>query len=62
MASGKRHSNEAALIAFCRTQEAPYIRRTAEWLKENYPGSVPAVLPQLRKIYAEKIPPKVFTK
>lgn len=62
MAAGKRHANEAALLAFCRTQEAPYIKRTAEWVKENYPGSVPHVIPQLRILYKEKKPQKVFTK
>lgn len=61
MESGRRHANEAALIAFCRTQEAPYIKRCAEWIKEHYPASVDAVIPQLRLIYQEKNP-KVFTK
>lgn len=55
MDSGKRHTNEQALIDFCKTQGPAYVKRTAEWVKENYPGSVPSVIPQLRKIYREKI-------
>lgn len=54
MENGKVHDNEAALIAFCRTQGADYIKTTADWIKKEYPGSADRVLPVLRQIYKEK--------
>ena len=54
MADGKRHPQEQALLDFCRSQEPSYIKRTAEWVKEKYPDSVPSVLPKLRQLYREK--------
>lgn len=55
--SDRRHSNEAALLAFCARpdQSADYVKRTAEWVKKDYPGSAQAVIPRLRAIYREKI-------
>lgn len=52
----KRHKDEAALLKFCarKDQTADYVRRTAEWIKSEYPASAETLLPKLRKIYREK--------
>lgn len=49
-------NNPAALLAFCERADntADYVARTGIWIKENFPGSAPVLLPKLRKIYAEK--------
>ena len=31
-----------------------YVRRSVEWIKEHYPGSVAAMLPKMRQIYKDK--------
>ena len=55
--SDRKHKDESALLAFCarKDQTADYVRRTAEWIKKEYPGSVAALIPRLRKIYREKV-------
>lgn len=52
----KRHNDEAALLKFCARsdQTADYVRRTAEWIKSEYPASAATLLPKLRQIYREK--------
>lgn len=53
----KEHNDEKALLKFLERpdQTADYVRRTAEWIKEEYPGSAKRLLPLLRKIYKEKM-------
>lgn len=52
-----KHAHPAELIAFfekmTRELEDPraYLRRSAEWVKANYPESEPLLLPVLRKLY-----------
>ena len=55
MATGKRHAAERELLAFLERQDqtADYVRRTAEWIKREYPGSA-HLLPRLRAIWREK--------
>lgn len=52
----RRHSDEAALLRFLERpdQSADYVRRTAEWIKQEFPGSAPSMLPRLRAIYRQK--------
>jgi hypothetical protein len=52
----RKHPDEAALLKFLARpdQGADYVRRTAQWLKDNYPGSVASMTPRLRTIYREK--------
>jgi uncharacterized protein Yka (UPF0111/DUF47 family) len=52
----KRHKDEAALLKFVSRQDqtADYVRRTAEWIKSEYPASAATLLPKLRQIYREK--------
>lgn len=54
--AGKRHPDEAELLKFCSRddQSSDYVRRTADWIKEQFPASVPTLLPRLRQLYAEK--------
>lgn len=54
---GRRHAAEDELLAFCRRdyQSADYVRRTAEWIRDTYPGSAASLLPQLRRLYREKL-------
>lgn len=54
--SDRRLNDEPALLAFLerRDQQADYVRRTAEWIKTDYPGSV-HILPKLREIYKQKL-------
>jgi hypothetical protein len=56
-AGGKRHGSERELVAFLERQDqtAAYVRRTAEWIKDEYPGSAPALLPRLRALYRAKV-------
>lgn len=57
MATGERtHPSPYELLTFCarKDQSADYVRRTADWIKTEYPGSAEALLPRLRKIYREK--------
>jgi len=51
-----KHKDEAALLKFLARpdQTADYVRRTAEWIKKNYPGSVATLLPKMRAIYKNK--------
>ena len=53
----KQHNDEAALLKFCERQDqtADYVRRTAEWIKTNYPASTARLIPKLRAIYKDKI-------
>lgn len=53
----KEHPNEKGLIKFLERQDqtADYVRRTAEWIKTEYPGSAKNLLPILRKIYRDKM-------
>ena len=37
-----------------KDQSSDYVRRTAEWIKEQFPGSAPAMLPKMRAIYRDK--------
>lgn len=52
----KEHPSEKELIKFLSRddQTADYVRRTAEWIKEEFPGSAKRLLPLLRKIYKSK--------
>lgn len=34
---------------------ADYVRRSAEWLRNEYPGSEAALLPRMRKLYKQKL-------
>lgn len=57
MASSERqHPDPLQLLAFCRRpdQSSDYVRRTAEWVREKYPGSATALLPELRRLYRDK--------
>lgn len=56
-AAGKAHPDEAALMRFLERKDnsADYVRRSAEWLRENYPGSEAALLPRIRKLYRQKL-------
>lgn len=56
MATGRRHNGEAELLRFLERpdQTADYVRRTAEWIKAEYPGSV-HLLPKLRVLYRAKL-------
>lgn len=56
MEAGRRHPDEAELLAFLqrKDQSSDYVRRTAEWITKNYPGSEASMLPRLRQIYKEK--------
>jgi uncharacterized protein Yka (UPF0111/DUF47 family) len=51
-----RHPHEADLLKFCERQDqsADYVRRTAEWIKKEFPASATAMLPKLRAIYKRK--------
>lgn len=53
----KEHPNEKNLLKFLERpdQTADYVRRTAEWIKREYPGSAARLLPLLRKIYKQKM-------
>lgn len=55
--SERKHTDEAALLAFCarKDQTADYVRRTADWVKDQFPGSAAALIPRLRKIYRDKL-------
>lgn len=58
MAAGdRRHPQEDTVLAFLARpdQSAAYVRRTADFIKEKYPGSAPAMLPKMRAIYRDKI-------
>lgn len=57
MANGKRHTAEAELLRFLERQDqtADYVRRTADWIREHYPGSWPTMRPRLRAIYKAKL-------
>lgn len=57
VAGGDRHPAEAEVLAFLerKDQTADYVKRSAEWLKDKYPGSAPAMLPKLRQLYRQKI-------
>lgn len=56
MASGDKHPNEGALMKFLERgdQTADYVRRTADWVKDRYPGSAPTLLPRMRRLYKNK--------
>ena len=56
MATGDRHAAEAEYLQFLarKDQSSDYVRRSAEWIKENYPGSVATLLPKMRQLYKEK--------
>jgi hypothetical protein len=57
VATGDRiHPSPNELLTFCarKDQSADYVRRTADWIKTEYPGSTEALLPRLRKIYRDK--------
>jgi hypothetical protein len=51
------HPKPKELISFCekmaRELDDPraYLKRTAEWVKDRYAESAPALLPELRRIY-----------
>lgn len=53
----KEHPDEKSLLKFLerKDQTADYVRRTAEWIKEEYPGSAERLIPLLRKIYKAKM-------
>lgn len=53
----KEHPDEKSLLKFLERQDqtADYVRRTAQWIKEEYPGSAKRLLPLLRKIYKDKM-------
>ena len=57
MATGKQHPQPAHLLKFlARPDTTPgYIKRTAEWLRTEYPGSAPQMLPELRRLYRAAI-------
>ena len=53
MGSGRTHDDEAALIAFAKqSMTADYVKRLADWVKKEYPGSADRVIPELRAVYA----------
>lgn len=53
----KEHNNEKGLIKFLERPDnsADYVRRTAEWIKKEFPGSAARLLPILRRIYKDKM-------
>lgn len=56
MATGKSHPAEAEYLRFLQRQDqsSDYVRRSAEWIKDTYPGSVDTLLPKMRQLYKEK--------
>ena len=56
MTSDRRHPAEAEFIRFLerKDQSSAYVKRCAEWIKIEYPGSVRTVLPKMRQIYKDK--------
>ena len=52
----RKHASEADVLKFLerKDQSSDYVRRTAEWIKEQFPGSAPAMLPKMRAIYRDK--------
>jgi hypothetical protein len=56
-AGDRRHPQEGTVLAFLARpdQSADYVRRTADFIKEKYPGSAPSMLPKMRAIYRDKI-------
>jgi hypothetical protein len=35
-------------------QTADYVRRTADWVKDRYPGSTSTLLPRMRRLHKNK--------
>lgn len=58
MATGepRRHADEDLVLKFLQRpdQSSAYVRRCADWIKAEYPGSAPTLLPKLRVIYRDK--------
>jgi hypothetical protein len=56
-AAGKAHPDEEAYMRFLERKDtsADYVRRSAEWLRNEYPGSEAALLPRMRKLYKQKL-------
>jgi len=56
VATGDEHPAPAQLLRFLerKDQSSDYVRRTAEWIKDKYPGSAASLLPQLRQLYRDK--------
>lgn len=55
-ADGRRHPDEAAYLRFLARddQTAAYVKRSANFIRENYPGSAAALIPKMREIYRKK--------
>lgn len=50
-----RHAHPKELLDLCeRHGDSAYIQRTAQWIKDNYPGSAGELLPKLRTMYKTK--------
>lgn len=58
MATGepRRHTDETLVLKFLQRQDtsSAYVRRCADWIKAEYPGSAATLLPKMREIYREK--------
>jgi len=56
VATGERHAAEAEYLQFLarKDQSSDYVRRSAEWIKGKYPGSVPTLIPKMRQLYKQK--------
>ena len=52
----RRHPAEAELLAFLsrKDQSSSYVLRSADWIKTEYPGSVPVLIPKMRQLYRDK--------
>lgn len=53
--AGRQHPHPEALLDFCskmgRQIGRDYVRRTADMVRDQFPGSADALIPKLRAIY-----------
>jgi mannose/fructose/N-acetylgalactosamine-specific phosphotransferase system component IID len=50
----RKHQHEAEFMAFVEKQSLEYVRTSADFIRDHYPGSADKLLPMLRKLYAKK--------
>ncbi len=57
MTPQRRHPAEPELLRFLERQDqsADYVRRTADWIKAEFPVSTATLLPRLRVLYRQKV-------
>lgn len=55
METGRIHQHPDVLLEDARkSATARFVMLTAEWVKQEYPGSADKLIPELRKIYRQK--------